>query len=81
MTMVWAIAVSIFCVGGMIGGMVTGLVADGCGRKNGLLLNNILVIISSILQGNTSPIQISSSKRKDKTVRVRQTSFCLSTWR
>ena len=50
-TMIWSIAVSIFCVGGMIGGCITGLVADRFGRKGGLLLNNIFVIASSILQG------------------------------
>lgn len=50
-TMIYSIAVSIFCVGGMIGGCITGLVADRFGRKGGLLLNNIFVIASAILQG------------------------------
>lgn len=50
-TMIWAIAVSIFCVGGMLGGCITGYVADTFGRKGGLLFNNILVILSSALQG------------------------------
>lgn len=50
-TMIWSVAVSIFCVGGMIGGLITGLVADGIGRKNGLLANNIFVILASILEG------------------------------
>ncbi|KAL1116610.1 hypothetical protein AAG570_005082 [Ranatra chinensis] len=50
-TLIWAIAVSIFCVGGMIGGSIVGFVADKLGRKRGLLYNNILVIIAALLQG------------------------------
>ncbi|XP_034255225.1 solute carrier family 2, facilitated glucose transporter member 1-like isoform X3 [Thrips palmi] len=50
-TMIWSIAVSIFCVGGMIGGAITGLVADRFGRKGGLLINNVFVIAAGILQG------------------------------
>lgn len=45
---VWAITVAIFCVGGMIGGVSTGFIADRFGRKKGLLLNNILVLIATI---------------------------------
>jgi SP family facilitated glucose transporter-like MFS transporter 1 len=43
--------VAIFCVGGMIGGSIVGFVADRLGRKKGLLYNNVLVLIATILMG------------------------------
>lgn len=45
---IWAIIVSAFCVGGMIGGSIVGVVAKRLGRKGGLLLNNILMAIAGV---------------------------------
>lgn len=50
-TLIWAVAVAIFCFGGMIGGLATGVVAEKFGRKGGLLVSNVLVIVSAALQG------------------------------
>lgn len=50
-TVIWSLAVSIFCVGGMMGGSMVGFVANKYGRKGGLLLNNIFVFASAFLQG------------------------------
>lgn len=43
---IFAIIVSIFCIGGCIGAMATAFVADRIGRKEGLFYNNFLALIA-----------------------------------
>lgn len=48
-----SIAVSIFAIGGMLGGFSGGWMANRFGRKGGLLLNNVLGIAGACLMGFT----------------------------
>ncbi|XP_044577739.1 glucose transporter type 1 isoform X3 [Cotesia glomerata] len=49
----YSVAVSIFAIGGMIGGFSGGIIANRFGRKGGLLLNNVLGIVGACLMGFT----------------------------
>lgn len=49
----FSVAVSIFAIGGMIGGFSGGYVANKFGRKRGLLYNNSLGLIGNILMAVT----------------------------
>ncbi|XP_073973707.1 facilitated glucose transporter protein 1-like isoform X2 [Rhodnius prolixus] len=49
--LIWSTTVSIFCIGGMIGGTLVGPIADQIGRKNGLIYNNIIAAIGALFQG------------------------------
>nr|WBU86577.1 glucose transporter 4 [Portunus trituberculatus] len=50
-TFIFSIIVSIYCVGGMIGGALTGLFAERLGRKGGLLINNAFALVAAVLFG------------------------------
>ena len=49
--LVYSLLVSVFCVGGMLGALLTAYVADKLGRKGGLVWNNFLVVIAAALMG------------------------------
>ncbi|XP_043261916.1 glucose transporter type 1 isoform X2 [Colletes gigas] len=49
----YSVAVSIFAIGGMLGGFSGGIIANRFGRKGGLLLNNVLGIVGACLMGCT----------------------------
>lgn len=50
-TIIYSIMVSIFCVGGMAGALMTAYAAEKLGRKKGLLLNNVFVFIAAAFMG------------------------------
>jgi len=50
-TIIWSWTVAIYCIGGMMGGSMVGLVSSRLGRKGGLLMNNIFVAIGAALMG------------------------------
>ncbi|KAM7402515.1 hypothetical protein PAMP_017743 [Pampus punctatissimus] len=51
LTAIWSITVSIFSVGGIFGSFSVGLFVNRFGRRNSMLLVNILVFISAALMG------------------------------
>ncbi|XP_037079932.1 glucose transporter type 1-like isoform X2 [Pollicipes pollicipes] len=48
---VWSVAVSIFAIGGMVGGFSGAYIANRFGRKGGLLLNDLVGIVGAGLMG------------------------------
>lgn len=44
--LIFAVIVSIFCIGGCLGAILTAFVADKVGRRDGLLYNNLLVLLA-----------------------------------
>lgn len=49
--LIFSTIVSVFAIGGMIGALLCGFVADRIGRKAGLIYNNILVFIAAACMG------------------------------
>eukprot|EP00823_Brevimastigomonas_motovehiculus_P000314 TRINITY_DN10404_c0_g1_i1.p1 TRINITY_DN10404_c0_g1~~TRINITY_DN10404_c0_g1_i1.p1 ORF type:complete len:630 (-),score=97.86 TRINITY_DN10404_c0_g1_i1:61-1950(-) len=59
----WALVVSIFCIGGLLGSYMGGYMADRIGRKSFLLTNNIIFIAAGLLQGLATNIFMLSAGR------------------
>ncbi|XP_054157864.1 glucose transporter type 1-like isoform X1 [Oppia nitens] len=53
LALLWSVTVSVFAVGGMIGGISGGAIANYCGRKCGLLLNNAIAILGATLMSSS----------------------------
>ncbi|XP_072888484.1 solute carrier family 2, facilitated glucose transporter member 1-like [Hemitrygon akajei] len=51
LTSIWSLAVAIFSVGGMIGSFSVGLFVNRFGRRNSMLLANVLAFLAAILMG------------------------------
>ncbi|KAI3369815.1 hypothetical protein L3Q82_024639 [Scortum barcoo] len=51
LTAIWATAVSIFSVGGIFGSFSVGLFVNRFGRRNSMLMANILAFIAAVLMG------------------------------
>uniref|UniRef100_A0A8I3NM58 Solute carrier family 2, facilitated glucose transporter member 5 n=2 Tax=Canis lupus familiaris TaxID=9615 RepID=A0A8I3NM58_CANLF len=51
LTTLWSLSVAIFSVGGMIGSFSVGLFVNRFGRRNSMLMMNLLAFVSSVLMG------------------------------
>lgn len=51
LTMIWSMAVSIYCIGGMVGGLLTAVMAEKLGRKRSLVYNNVFALLAGLLMG------------------------------
>ncbi|CAH1799335.1 unnamed protein product [Owenia fusiformis] len=49
LTLLWSITVSIYCIGGMIGGFAAGYLCNGFGRKRTMLANILLNIVAGVM--------------------------------
>ncbi|KFV74442.1 Solute carrier family 2, facilitated glucose transporter member 1, partial [Dryobates pubescens] len=51
LTTLWSLSVAIFSVGGMIGSFSVGLFVNRFGRRNSMLMSNILAFVAAVLMG------------------------------
>ncbi|VDM63937.1 unnamed protein product [Angiostrongylus costaricensis] len=53
-----SVAVSMFAVGGMFGGLLSGWLADKVGRRGGLLYNNLFAFVAAAMMGLAKPVGV-----------------------
>ncbi|XP_068094840.1 solute carrier family 2, facilitated glucose transporter member 11-like isoform X2 [Hyperolius riggenbachi] len=51
LTLIWSVIVSVFTLGGLIGTVIGGYAASMIGRKQSLLVNNIVAILAALFMG------------------------------
>lgn len=54
---IWSLTVSVFAIGGMIGGIAAPMVANKCGRKTGLVYNNTVAVLGVSLMSSSQLFQ------------------------
>ncbi|VDO19116.1 unnamed protein product [Heligmosomoides polygyrus] len=54
----WSVAVSMFAIGGMFGGLISGWLADKVGRRGGLLYNNLFAFVAAAMMGLAKPMGV-----------------------
>jgi SP family facilitated glucose transporter-like MFS transporter 1 len=55
-TLIFSLAVSVFALGGMLGGLFGGFITDRLGRKGGMYVNNIISAVACILMFISKPV-------------------------
>ncbi|XP_076140199.1 solute carrier family 2, facilitated glucose transporter member 9-like [Alosa pseudoharengus] len=57
LSLIWSFIVSIYCIGGLVGSLFAGRLANKYGRKRSLQLNNLLAISGAVLMGLSKTAQ------------------------
>ncbi|XP_075684219.1 solute carrier family 2, facilitated glucose transporter member 11-like [Rhinoderma darwinii] len=55
LTLIWSVIVSVFTVGGLLGTFIGGHAAVKLGRKQALLVNNVVAILAALFMGIAQP--------------------------
>lgn len=52
LTVIWSATTSVMCIGGIIGGALTGVLSMKFGRRTALIMNNFIAIAAGLLSGD-----------------------------
>lgn len=50
LNLIWSIVINIYCIGGIIGALLSGVVIESSGSRSGLLYNNVIAVAGAVLQ-------------------------------